>query len=201
MSDSIQQHLTTDVARDVVAQVAPQELPLFRSISSEYLKDPTSVTDKRSGRDEMLGFGLGDAAPFLTPVILYVVTEVIKFLTEEVKKSLRKASSELIEEVVRGLFKKFNSPGKKTKQTTSLSPEQLIEVRRIALEKAGQLKVSDEQAKLLADSIAERLASAADQHGALWLIRCQAVIHHIGLTPSRSLPIRTLDFSCSSRPF
>jgi hypothetical protein len=43
----------------------------------------------RAGKDEVLGFGLAEAATFLTPLVLAVITEVVKFLAEEVKQSLK----------------------------------------------------------------------------------------------------------------
>ena len=40
MTSAENNQLIADVARDIVAQTAPQELPLFRMTSAEYFKTP-----------------------------------------------------------------------------------------------------------------------------------------------------------------
>ena len=36
--------LVTDLASDVVSQIAPQEMPIFRQNSEAYFKDPTKAS-------------------------------------------------------------------------------------------------------------------------------------------------------------
>jgi len=74
MTDFIQNQnqLVADLARDMVAEIAPQELPTFRAQSEAYFKDPERALKGQAGKDDMLGFGVGAAVTFLTPVVLAV---------------------------------------------------------------------------------------------------------------------------------
>ena len=151
----IDDQLIADLARDVIAQTAPQEVPLFRANSEAYFKDPQKALQRQGGKDEMLGFGDGAMITFLTPIALTVMTEVVKFLVEEVKKSAKTEGAGVVNEAVKSLFKKFHSKDDKAKknEVPPLTPEQLMHVRKLALEKAHQLKLSNDKATLLTDSI------------------------------------------------
>jgi hypothetical protein len=152
----IDNRLVTDLARDLIVQVAPQEGPLFRPNSEAYFKDPQQALQRQAGKDEMLGFGDGGVVTFLTPIVLMVTTEVVKFLIEEVKKSAAAEGAGIISEAVKSLFKKFRP---KNNKVPPLTPEQLDQVKKLATKKAIQLKLSDSKAALLADSIVASLAT------------------------------------------
>ena len=80
-------------------------MPLYRANSDAYFKDPEKTLKGQQGKDEMLSFGTGEAVVFLTPILLAVLTEVVKYLTAEVTKSLQKESSAIVDERVKALFK------------------------------------------------------------------------------------------------
>ncbi|WP_432932771.1 hypothetical protein ACQPZZ_15860 [Microbispora sp. CA-135349] len=64
-----------DVVRDVVAEIAPEELVLVDGLAG---LDPDAVIrrlGRRGGRREPLGFGLGEVAALVTPVVWLVVEE------------------------------------------------------------------------------------------------------------------------------
>src|SRR4051794_23947910 len=71
--EHIDDALVVEVARGVVRQVAPQEMPLFRANSEVYRKDPQKALRGESGRDQILAFGAGLDVTLLTPVVLAVV--------------------------------------------------------------------------------------------------------------------------------
>jgi hypothetical protein len=161
MIGAVQDQLIADVSRELVARAAPQELPLFRAVSSAYFEDPNRALTGKAGKEDMLGFGVEAAAVFLTPVALAVTTQVVTFLSEEIKKSAATESADLIGELVKRLFKKFRPTAPDTKPTPPpLTPQQLGQVRQLAIEKARQLNLPDAQAQLLADSLAGSLAIA-----------------------------------------
>ncbi len=161
MTDIEDKDLITELARDVVSQIAPQELPLFRANSEAYFKDPEKVLQSQAAKDEMLGFGAGDAVVLLTPIVLATLDEVVKFVVEEVKKSVQGEGAARIQQAIKALFKKFRQPeADDKKKPAPLTPEQLVQVRRIAFNKARQLKLSEERAKLLADAVVGSLATA-----------------------------------------
>jgi len=162
MPDSIDNQLVAEVARELVLQLASQELPLFRANSEAYFKNPDKALAEQKGKDDMLGFGSGEVVVLLTPIALSVVTEVVKFIVEEVKKSAKDESSALISHTVKKVFKKFRPEEKKKdhdkkadekKTPPALTPDQLERVRDMALKKARQLKLSEARAKLLADAV------------------------------------------------
>jgi hypothetical protein len=154
MREEFDAHLVTEITRGMVAELAPQELPVFRAAGEAYLagKDGTVAP-----RDQVLGFGVAEAGAFLTPVALAVIGEVVPFLIGQVKQAFEKESTNAIQEMVKNLFKKFRPPEKKAPVT--LTAQQLKEVHRIALAKAHAMKLSDARAAQLADAIVSDLAT------------------------------------------
>ncbi len=174
MIDPAQQQLIADLARDLLAETAPQELPLFRASSEAFFKDPQRVMSGTVGKDEPLGFGAGEGTSFLAPVILAVATRVVTFLAAEVGKSAQAEGSTFINDTVKALFKRFRPAAAAEKQPTgeaslapkpaapapvpAVTPELLKRVREVAFQQAKQLRLSDSNAQLLADSLVGSLA-------------------------------------------
>lgn len=152
--------LIADVARDIIGQTAPQELPLFRAISVAYFKDPNKLPKQQGGKDEMLGFGVGEVVVFLTPAVLVVVTEVVTFVTTTVKETLVQSGADLISDHVKDLFKTSHPEGKNEAGTPSpLTLQQISRVHQLAYEKFLKLKLPDAQANRLADAVVATLVS------------------------------------------
>jgi hypothetical protein len=156
MENLMIKQLVGDLSRDLVTQVAPQELPLFRANSEVFFRNPDELAVNRKAKDDMLGFGDGGIIVLITPVVLMVTQQVVLFVIEQVKKSAQEQGSALIDESVKKMFKKFRPvDGKKPNPLTA---EQLAQVRKVALKKAQELKLSDERARLLADALVGSLA-------------------------------------------
>jgi len=149
--------LSAEIGRSIVSRAAPQELPLYRSISQAYLQAPGDIQGKAVSKDEMLGFGMAEAVTYLTPVILPVLTSVLKFLAEEVKTSVH--DQHLVGDALRKLFGR--APAGSKPMEVVLTREQLVQVRKLAFEKARELNLKDQEASLLADSIIGSLAVPA----------------------------------------
>ena len=150
--------MAAEFGRAFVARTAPQELPLYRSISESYLRNPENVAGTSRGKDEMLGFGMGEAVTYLTPVLLPVLSSVFKFLADELKSSLH--DQHLVGDLLKRVLGKAQSPSVPD-GGPSLTREQLAQVRKLAFDRAMELKLKDTQASLLADSIVGSLAVAA----------------------------------------
>lgn len=161
MTDKTENQLIAELARDLISQTAPQELPLFRANSEAFFTNPEKLLAGQKGKDEMLGFGAGEAIAMMTPAILAVTGEVVKFLAEEFKKTAKDESTAFVSETVKKMFKKFRPEEKKENSPAPLTPEQLNQVRELALKKARHLKLSDARCKLLADALVGSLAVAA----------------------------------------
>lgn len=154
--------LVADLAREQVAKIAPEELPLFRVTSEAYFKDPEGTLERASIEDEKLAFGGVEVGViFLTPFVMPVAKEVVEFLIGEVKMHLRSESSGLIGEYVKKLFRKFRPAQEDEEMPPPLTLDQARRVRDRAFEKARQLKLSEEQAGLLADSLVGSLVTEA----------------------------------------
>lgn len=157
MEDSVNNQLVAEVAKDLLSQVAPQEMPLFRSISSSYFNNPEKALNDQKAKDELLGFGAAEAVTLITPALLAVSSDVINFLFAEAQKAMKSESTNLIQETVKSWFSKAH-PKEEKKSPPPLTAEQLALVRKIAEKKAQQLKLSKETTKLLADAIVGSLA-------------------------------------------
>ena len=163
MTNLEQNQIIADLARDVVEQMAPQELPLFRATSVAYFKSPGKAFKTSKDKDDMLGFGVGEAVVMITPSILVVMTHVVQFVTAEVQKSLAAESAGLIDSCVKKMFKKFQSSegGKAQDTPPPLTPEQLAHIRGLAYEEGMRLMHSDARARLLADAIVGSLVTSS----------------------------------------
>lgn len=160
MQNSALDDLVIEISRDLVAQLAPEELPLFRVTSQAFLQNPKRVLAGQGAGDDMLGFGLGDAVALLTPAALAVASSVLTFLVAEMTKAASTEGKSLVQDTVHQLFKKIRSPTKSNgKQLPPLTTEQLVQVRAIALKHAHQMKLSDPRAKVLADAIVGSLVT------------------------------------------
>ena len=118
----------------------------------------------------MLGFGVGGAVTFLTPVILAVATEVVTFLALELSKQLKAETTDTITALIKRLFKPLKSKAeaagadggsgggsKPAADPPPLSQQQLTKIRKLVYEKAKQFQLVDDQAALLADSMVGNL--------------------------------------------
>lgn len=142
----------TELARAVVAQAAPEELPLFGAMSRAYAADP-GRTRTRSGGDEALGFGLAEAATLLTPIALLAAHQVARSLAEEFGKSMGRAAGSAVAERVAKLFRR-------EPDAPTLTQAQLARVHAIAVEVARAEKLAEARASRLADVLVSHLSGA-----------------------------------------
>lgn len=148
-----------DLARDVVASVAPAELPIFNTVIREYAKDPNRALRAASGKDEVLGFGL-EAGLLLSPPVIAVAQTVITFIGVELLKLGQQAASSATDAAVHGVLARVaaSRAGSAAPNSIPLTAAQLAEVHRVALARAKALGVPADQADRLADAMVSRLA-------------------------------------------
>lgn len=174
MSTMTDDELVVALARSAVERAAPEEMVIFPAASEAFLEgeDPS----KKTRGDPMLGFGVESAVILLTPVALTVAKDVLGFLRTQFKKQADEHGDEAFDWLVGKLFRRGDkkaSGADATADTTTpppatappveppeLSDEQLEEVRKLAIEKAKQLKLPKDKAELLADSLVGSLATA-----------------------------------------
>jgi hypothetical protein len=149
--------LVCELARGVVADASPAELPLFRATSAAYMRDPQSVLEARRGREESLGFGVEAAVLLVTPAALQAARSVLEFLAAQVVGAAESETSDQVRRRVHELFSRDVTPGP---AGTALSREQLERVRRIAFDAGIQAQLPEREANMVADSMVGRLALA-----------------------------------------
>lgn len=135
-----------DVVRDVVARVAPEEVPVVDGLAALGADAASRHVTRVGTRREPLGFGLGDVVVVVTPVVWVAV--------EHVASRLAESATDGVVNRVRRLFRR-----RKLTRVVALplAPEQLVEVRRKALEAGARQGLTPEQSEMIADAIVARL--------------------------------------------
>lgn len=150
-------HRVRDVVRDVVAEVAPEEQPLVAGLLRF---DDATVVRRLSGRGrrhEPLGFGLGEVAALVTPVVWLAVNQTAQRV---VGAALDGAAGR-----ARGALRRLSRRPPETVTVPPLSREQLAMVRQLVLEVAAELHLDEERARAVADAVVARLALAGPESG------------------------------------
>lgn len=147
--------LTVDLARDVLGDVAPEELPLFAVTSELYRRDPRAV-EAQAGSDDMLGFG-ADVIAAMAPIVLSVAGEVVSTLLKQLRMAVEGESESAVKALVRRMLRSDRS---EAPSGAALTTQQLREVRDVALSRARALNVPEKDAQLLAEAMVGRLATA-----------------------------------------
>jgi hypothetical protein len=183
VSEAVDEELIASVAREQVAQLAPQELPLFRAQSAAYFEDPQKALQGDRSAEDMLSFGPEVAFALLTPVILSVTSTVLSAVAEELGRTLGEESRGVVGDLVRRLFRRppagaqdasgvgvsgaagaagaaGETGGAPPPEVPVLTAAQLARVRQSAFERARQLDVPEARASLLADSLVGSLVLA-----------------------------------------
>lgn len=155
MVEIARKQLVTDIARDVIAQIAPQECPLFSVTCEAYFTNPDQLLKDQRGKDEMLGFGIDTtAAIFLSPIVLAIANGIIQSLTEDVIPEKTKG-------IINKIFKTKRTKKEMDKQGTlslSYTKDQLQQIREEIVRKVQrQSKCSKSQAEEIADAVVGRL--------------------------------------------
>jgi hypothetical protein len=159
MTDPLDRDLISAVARDTLTRVAPEELILFSTTSEAYFQSPERVT-KRSGQDNVLGFGAGLDVAFLTPVVLYIATEVVRFVADELAKAARKEGAAVIANYVHAAFGRLRVSGSEREKHARLTEAQLARVHDLAVNRAIQMNIPADKAAFLADAMIGTLSTA-----------------------------------------
>lgn len=144
-----------DVVRDVVAEVAPEELPLVAGLAR--FDDVTVVRrlGDRGRRRETLGFGLGEIAALVTPVVWLAVNQAAqRIVGAAVDGTVGRAGSAL-RKLLRRSGEHVTVP--------PLTREQLSGVRKSVLEVAAQRGLEAERASVIADAVVARMALAGSE--------------------------------------
>lgn len=142
-----------ELARAIVSQVAPHELPLFGPVSRAWFADPKPTRLRTSG-DKALAYGLMEAIPVLTPFVLAAVSQVANYLLASLSNAAVDTAKDAISERVARLFRRDSAP-------LPLSQEQLSDIRKTVMRVAQAAGVPDQQSTLVTDALIGHLTGAS----------------------------------------
>lgn len=148
-----------DVVRDVMAEVAPEELPLVTALAR--FDDATVVRrlGRTGGRREPLGFGLGEVVAMAAPVVWLVLDEAGRRMADAVVDAAATRSRSVLRRALR-------RPSAPVALPAALTPEQLAEIRRRVVETALARGLGERRAETIADAVVARLVLPEAEDGA-----------------------------------
>ncbi|TCO55660.1 hypothetical protein [Actinocrispum wychmicini] len=139
-----------DLVRDVVAEVASEELPVVDGLARFDDRVVVRRLGRRSRRREPLGFGPADLVTFVTAVVWLVLDQAAK-----------KAAGSAVDGAVKGgkaglrkVFRRRSAPV----LLPSMTSEQLAELWQLMFAAAVQRGLDEEQATTIADVVVARLS-------------------------------------------
>jgi hypothetical protein len=137
MDELSQEQLVEALAKDLVAQIAPQELPLFRATSQAYFQNSNRLFKDQEPKDEMLGFGVGESVTLLTPFILSILVEIVKYLSNEFASTVKTEGASYLNEMVKQSFQKFRRQPPLTNDVEEVSGTAGVDQQETALSRPG----------------------------------------------------------------
>lgn len=143
------------LARQVVAEVAPAELPVFSATAKRYHEDPEAALTAKAKADETLGFGAESVVILLAPFALELAKRVLSKLSEKVGDEV----GDSLASRVLGWFGRDDS--KDDKDVAALTADQLALVAQTARSEAAELSLPPDQSERLADAVVAALATRA----------------------------------------
>jgi hypothetical protein len=106
MTIELDDRLITNLARETLAEVAPNELESFPAISKAYFRNPEKVLEKTE-TDKPLGSGTVIGEAILIPVLLWLANKLVDLVWDIVKKPLEDALSDPVSRFIKRLLNKL----------------------------------------------------------------------------------------------
>lgn len=145
--------LVTKVSKELVADIAPEELELVDELLEDYYSNPVV----HRGSDSPLGFG-SELLAASTPVIAMALQTLFNFVLNEVWVSAQKEGAVLIAQKMKALL----NPSKETAEPAlGLTREQLEKAKRLIKKEAIRGGMKPKKAEDLATKIVGRIALTA----------------------------------------
>ena len=139
------------LGRELVSDLAPEELPLYPSLVSQFQGTRRSRRAGDSSDDQLLGFGGAEILTMLTPVILKFTSYFWQALLAETAESSAHGVLAYIRPRLPGHHE----------AAPRLTQDQLTLVRAVAEREARRLDISEAQVGLLTDAMVGALTSPA----------------------------------------
>ncbi len=147
--------LTLELAREALAAVSPEELPLIDAVGPELLL----AADSGKAGDGSLGFGVAEIA--MSTAALIGSRVVVDFLVKEVAKSVvADEAAAMLRRIAKSIRGRRDPAPDDSDEQMVLTSEQIAQARGLAYARALAVGVDDVRAALLADAIAGSFHSA-----------------------------------------
>lgn len=145
-----------EISRNVVGEVAAEELELFPELAAEYFADPRAA-GRQPDKDDALGFGL-EAVVALTPAILAMTKVLLNFAQSELLEAAKTESASLIKEKVKAVFASLLTAEKES--PAPLTRDQLKRIKKLAANEAVAFGVKPADAEKMSLALIGSLALA-----------------------------------------
>ncbi|MBB4888097.1 hypothetical protein [Streptomyces netropsis] len=157
--------MITEIARDVIEEIAREELPTFSAVSRAYFADPQRAMSGRGSRQAPLGFGSGMVELILTPIVLAATAKAVECLAETI---LKRAPGEGTNAALRRIFRVgHRSPGPPVPDDAAqstpsgavaveLRQEDIERLRHVVEATLHDCGTAPESSRLIADAIIGR---------------------------------------------
>jgi hypothetical protein len=146
-SDGVRGTRLFDVVHDVIADVAPEELPLLSGLRQLDDAEIGRQLGRRARRNDPLGFGVGEIVVLVTPVVWGALQQVADRMAVSTADGLR---ARVIAVFRRRSRRKHSSP-------SQFSHDDLATVRGAVLDTATRSGMKPARAEQLAASVVDRL--------------------------------------------
>jgi hypothetical protein len=154
MKDSADATLVTEMARGILEEIAPEEVPVFAAASRAYLADPNGALRQLQSTDNVLGFGVEEVTVMVTPVALLVASEILPFLTRVAAKGVEDGLTGEISQIVKAMFARFRSS---RDAPSPLTREHIDLIHRNVLAAARRQHLPTDKAQSLANAVTAQL--------------------------------------------
>jgi hypothetical protein len=157
MSRTLQDQAVEALARQVVSEVSPAELPLFSASAERYRADPSGALRSGGAGDRALGFGVETAVVLVTPFALDLVKRMLTRLAEKLGDN---AADSMAGRIARWFGAEPQTPAEPD-EAAALSADQLRVVAEVTRTEAASLDMPSDQSDRLADAVIAALATRA----------------------------------------
>jgi len=153
-----------ELTKEVVTEVAPEELELFDELLQEYLDQPESPNPLTADANDPLGFGLANVMVAATPAIAAAVSAGITFLLTVVWNAAEESAVAFIKQQ---LQQRFQRKQKTDIASLDLTKEQLIQLKQVVHSTVLRFGTEQAAAGQISDAVIVALVLSPNVEGPL----------------------------------
>jgi hypothetical protein len=153
--------VTGKIVRDVIAEIAPAELPIVDGLCQLSPRMLRRRLRRRRRERDPVGFGLDQVTTLMTPVAWIVVDELVRRVTDDTADSYGHRIVRVLRAAIRRLTRRpATAPVAEPSSSAAppaLTVQQLAAVRRQIAELAPRHGLTTEEAEILGDRVVAKL--------------------------------------------